>query len=61
MLSLCLLIQRDLRATPLGFYLRVLVNEKPLNLEKTTHRTSVLSVLLLIYGYKDLLKKSTIK
>ena len=34
--------------TPLGFYLRVIVNEKILNLEKTT--SSVLSVLLLIYA-----------
>ena len=33
--------------TPLGFCLRVTVNEKSLNLEKTT--SSVLSVLLLIY------------
>ena len=32
--------------TPLGFCRRVIVNEKPLNLEKTT--SSVLSVLLLI-------------
>ena len=35
-----------MRLTPLGFCLRVIVNEKPLNLEKTT--SSVLSVLLLI-------------
>ena len=34
--------------TSLGFCLRVIVNEKPLDLEKTT--SSVLSVLLLIYG-----------
>ena len=34
-------------STPLGFCLRVIVNEKPRNLEKTT--SSVLSVLLLIY------------
>ena len=47
MLSLCLLIQRIITVTPFGFYLRVIVNEKPLNLKKTT--SSVLSVLLLIY------------
>ena len=46
MLSLCLGIQRCLRGTALGFCLRVIVNEKSLNLEKTT--SSVLSVLLLI-------------
>ena len=48
MLSLCLVIQCCLRGTPLGFCLRVIVNERPLNLVKTTN--SVLSVLLLIYG-----------
>ena len=48
MLSLCLVIQRGMRITSLGFCLRVIVNEKPLNLEKTT--SSVLSILLLIYG-----------
>ena len=37
-----------MRVTPLGFCLRVIVNEKPLNLEKTTY--GVLSVLLLIYA-----------
>ena len=37
-----------MRITPLGFCLRVIVNKKPLNLEKTT--SSVLSVLLLIDG-----------
>ena len=37
-----------MRVTPLGFCLRVIVNEKLLNLEKTT--SSVLSVLLLIYA-----------
>ena len=36
-----------MRLTPLGLCLRFIVNEKPLNLEKTT--CSVLSVLLLIY------------
>ena len=44
MLSLCLVIQRCLRGTPSGFCLRIIVNEKPLNLEKTT--SIVLSVLL---------------
>ena len=39
--------RESMRVTPLGFCLRVIVNEKPLNLEKTT--SSVLSVLLLIY------------
>jgi len=39
-----------MRLTPLGFFLRVIVNEKLINLEKTTF--SILSVLLLIYGYK---------
>ena len=42
-LSLSLIIQRDMRVTPLEFSLRV----KPLNIKKTT--SSVLSVLLLIY------------
>ena len=36
------------RITPLGLCLRVIVNEKPLNFEKST--SSVLSVLLLIYA-----------
>ena len=36
------------RGTPLGLCLRVIVNEKPLNFEKST--SSVLSVLLLIYA-----------
>ena len=44
MLSLCLVSQRSVLVTPLGFYLRVIVNEKPLNLEKTI--SSVLPVLL---------------
>ncbi|XP_023346033.1 restin homolog [Eurytemora carolleeae] len=43
MLSLCLIIQFRLRGTPLGFCLRVIVNEKPLNLENTT--SSVVSVI----------------
>ena len=37
-----------MRVTPLGFRLRVIVNENLLNIEITT--SSVLSVLLLIYG-----------
>ena len=40
--------RESMRVTHLGFCLRVIVNEKPLNLEKTT--SSVLSVLLLIYA-----------
>ena len=49
--NLCLVIlQREsllhrLRFTPLGFYLRVFVNETHINLEKTT--SSVLSVILI--------------
>ena len=39
--------KESMRVTPLGFCLRVIVNENPLNLEKTT--SSGLSVLLLIY------------
>ena len=46
--SLCLVIQQRMRETPLGFYLRVIVNEQILNLKKTT--SSVLSVLLLLYN-----------
>ncbi len=39
----CITRQRErMHVTPSGFYLRVIVNEKPLNLEKTTY--SVLSV-----------------
>ena len=45
--SLCLVIQRCLRGTPLGFCLRASVKENPFNLEKTT--SSILSVLFLIY------------
>ena len=37
MRSLCLVIQRCLRGTPLGFCLRVTVNEKPLNLSFQRH------------------------
>ena len=36
LLSLCLVIQRCLCGTPLGFCLRVIVNEEPLDLDKTT-------------------------
>ena len=39
---------RSMRVTPLGFCLRIIVNEKPLNLEKKTF--SVLSVLLLFHA-----------
>ena len=48
MLSVCLVIQRGMRVTPLGFFLRVIGIEKPLNIEKTIF--SIQSVLLLIYG-----------
>ena len=50
---LCLVIQRSMHVTPLGFCLGVIVNEKLLNLDKTT--SSVLSVVLLIYGLSKLL------
>ena len=46
-LSLSCSSVRYLRGTSLGFCLRVTVNQKTLNLDKTTF--SVLSVLLLIY------------
>jgi len=36
MLSLCLVIQRSMRVTPSGFFLRVIVNEKTLNIKKPT-------------------------
>ena len=42
-------LRESMRITSLGFCLRFIVNEKPLNLEKTTSR--VISVLLLIYVY----------
>ena len=42
-LSLCLVIQRSMRVTPLGFCLRTILNKIPLNLERTTSR--VLSLL----------------
>ena len=45
MLSFCLVIQLSMRVTPLGLCLMVIVNEKPLNLEKTTF--SVISVMLI--------------
>ena len=48
----------EMRVNPLGFYLRVSVNENPLKHEKTT--SSVLSVLLLIY-VKKLLKSHEIQ
>ena len=51
-LSFCPLIQRGMRVTPLGFCLRVIVNEKTLNFEKTT--SSVLSILLLIYAFLEM-------
>ena len=46
-LSFCLVIQRGMRVAPLGCF-RIIVNEKLLNLEKTT--ASVLSALLWIYS-----------
>ena len=52
MLSLCLFIQRGMRITPLGLCLKIIVNEKQ-KLEKTT--SSVLSVLLFIYGLKQII------
>ena len=60
MLSLCLVIQHVMQVTPLGYCLRVVVNEKHLNLEKTT-TSSVLSVFLAIYDFhtiKSLTRKS---
>ena len=44
-------VQRRMSVTPFGFCLRVIVNKKHLNLEKTT--PSVLSVLFLIYAPKS--------
>ena len=44
----CITRQRErMHVTPSGFYLRVIVNEKPQNRVKTT--SSVISVLLIIY------------
>ena len=54
MISLCLVLQCGIRVTPLDFCLRVIVNEKPLNLKYTTF--SALSALLLIYGLHIWLK-----
>ena len=54
MLSLGLAIQRGMCVIPLSVGLRVIVNEKPLNLEKTT--SSVLSVLFLIYVKNEMFK-----
>ena len=48
MLFLFLVIQRGIHVAPLGFCLRVIVNEKLLILKKTT--SSVLYVLLFIYA-----------
>jgi len=53
MLFQCLVIQRGIHVAPSGFCLRIIVNEKLLNLEKTT--SSVLYVLLLIYANYDVL------
>ena len=53
MLSLCILIQRGKRVTPLAFCLRVIMNEKPLNLEKRRHLVSYL-LFLLIYACNHL-------
>ena len=49
MVSICLVIQCYMRVTLSGLCHGVIVNQKTLNLEKTTS-SSVLSVLLLIYG-----------
>ena len=47
-IPLCITRQRErMRVIHLGLCLRDIVNEKPINLEKTT--SSVLSVLLLLY------------
>jgi len=55
-LSVCkVVIQRCLCVTPLSFCLMAIVNEKLLNLEKTT--SSVLSVFLLIYSSNKKKKK----
>ena len=44
-------VEREPILTPLVFCIRVIVTEKPLNLEKTT--SSILSVLLSTYAYKQ--------
>ena len=51
--------RESMRVTPLDFCLRIIVNEKPINLEKTT--SSVLSVLLLIYGEHNNILRIQIK
>ena len=48
-LSVCFVIQRFLRRTPLGFCLRVIVKEKPLNFEKTTSSSSSIRYCYYIY------------
>ena len=63
MFSLCPVIQHGMSEASLGFCLRDVVNEKPLNFEKTT--SSVLYVSLLIYdssvvAYSDTPKINTI-
>ena len=47
-------VLRCMRVTSLGLCLRVIVNEKPLNFEKTTY--NALSVLLLIYDQTPLVR-----
>ncbi len=44
--------RESMRVIPLGFFLRVIVNEKLLNLEKTT--SSFLSIFLLIHDIRSL-------
>ena len=44
-----------MRVTSFGFCLSVIVNEKPLNLEKTTYNG--VSVLLIINGYESIFFK----
>ena len=63
MFSLCPVIQHGMSEASLGFCLRDIVNEKPLNFEKTT--SSVLYVSVLIYDssvvrYSDTPKINTI-
>ena len=43
--------RESMRAIPLGFGIRVIMYETPLNLEKTTY--SVLSVMLFIYDWTN--------
>ncbi len=55
-----MIIQRDhMGVTPLGFCLRVIVNETPLNIEKTT--SSVISVLLLAKNFQFKFKNFTVR